>query len=182
MEKMIEVSKNARRWNADGRAAVFCKARDAFGCFGNMAGGYGFTDPATGLRWSSSEAWYQAQRFPHLPELQEEIRLAGNGFLAKKIAHARVKESRADWLAVNVELMLAALRLKATNRRFAEELLSTGDRDIVEFSGRDDFWGARPQQNNTLMGVNMLGQLLMLLRAELGGGKPRKRGMAATLL
>lgn len=179
---MIEVSKNARRWNADGRAAVFCKARDAFGCFGNMAGGYGFTDPATGLRWSSSEAWYQAQRFPHLPELQEEIRLAGNGFLAKKIAHARVKESRADWLAVNVELMLAALRLKATNRRFAEELLSTGDRDIVEFSGRDDFWGARPQQNNTLMGVNMLGQLLMLLRAELGGGKPRKRGMAATLL
>lgn len=173
---MIEVSKNARRWNADGKAAVFCKARDAFGCFGNMAGGYGFTDPATGLRWSSSEAWYQAQRFVHLPELQEEIRLAGNGFLAKKVAHARVKESRADWLAVNVDLMMAALRLKASNTRFVGELLSTGDRDIVELSGKDDFWGARPQQDNTLLGVNVLGQLLMLLRAELGGGMRRKPG------
>lgn len=181
MEKMVEVSKVKRVWNADGKAVVFCKARDAFGALGNMSGGYAFVDPATGLRWSSSEAWYQAQRFPHLPELQEEIRLAGNGFMAKKVAHARVKDSRSDWLEVNIEMMMRAIRLKASNARFVEELLATDLRDIVELSVKDDFWGARPQGNGTLVGANVLGQLLMLLRAELGGGTKRAKGMLGML-
>lgn len=164
---MVEVSKDKRVWNADGKAAVFCRARDPFGGLGNMAGGFGFTDPETGLRWSSSEAWYQAQRFPHLPEVQEEIRLASNGFMAKKVAHDHVRDSRKDWLDVNVAMMMRALELKAQNPRFVQELLSTGDCDIVEYSARDEFWGAKPRQDKTLFGANILGQLLMQLRARL---------------
>ena len=179
---MVDFESNkSRLWSQDGRAAVFCKARDPLGILGNMAGGAPFVDPATGLRWSSSEAWYQAQRFPHLPELQEEIRLAGNGFLAKRHAHAHVGESRTDWLEVNVEMMWEALLLKSTNRRFVDELLSTDDREIVELSMRDAFWGAKPQGDGTYRGANVLGQLLMQLRAQLGGGKPRAKGMLGML-
>lgn len=178
---MVKVSKESRVWNADGKAAVFCRSRDPFGGLGNMAGGFGFTDPETGLSWSSSEAWYQAQRFPHLPELQEEIRLAGNGFMAKKVAHARVKESRRDWLEVNIEMMARAIALKASSPRFVDELLSTGTRDIVELSARDAFWGAKPQNDGTLVGTNVLGQLLMQLRSRLTGGKERPKGMLGLL-
>lgn len=97
---MVEFNRDERVWDGNGNA-VFCKAKDAWGSYGNMAGGYAFVDPATGLTWKSSEAWYQAQRFGHLPALQEEIRAAANGFVAKKVAHARVKESRTDWLVMD---------------------------------------------------------------------------------
>lgn len=179
---MIEFSKDSRLWNQDGQAAVFSKAKHRWGKLGNMAGGMPFTDPATGLRWTSSEAWYQAQRYPHLSQLQEDIRRAGNGFLAKQVAHERVGESRADWLEVNVEMMWQALLLKATNDAFRAELLATGDRPIVEYSARDAFWGARPQGDGTLRGANVLGQLLMLLRAKLRAeAAPTRPGMMGLL-
>jgi len=175
----VNVDKNAV-WKRTG-SAVFSKAREAWGAFGNMSGGYAFVDPATGLRWSSSEAWYQAQRFPHLPELQEEIRAASNGFVAKKAAHARVRESRPDWLEVNVQLMADAIALKAQSERFVAELLASGEMDIVEYSARDDFWGARGGEE--LRGANVLGQLLMQLRAKLVAeqGPPRGKGMLGML-
>lgn len=162
-------------------SAVFSKAREAWGAFGNMSGGYPFVDPETNLRWSSSEAWYQAQRFPHLPALQEEIRAASNGFLAKKVAHARAKESRKDWLDVNVEIMLQAIQLKATNQQFVKELLASGEMNIVEYSAHDSFWGAKGQ--NILTGANVLGQLLMLLRESLADdqGPPKSKGMLGLL-
>ena len=37
---------------------------------------------------------------------------------------------------------------------------------IVEESKRDTFWGAKPVDDNTLIGVNTLGRLLMELRTE----------------
>lgn len=179
---MAEINRDARVWLKEG-SAVFCRAKDAWGSYGNMAGGYPFTDPATGLTWTNSEAWYQAQRFEHLPSLQEEIRAGANGFVAKKVAHARVREGRADWLQVNLAIMARALELKCTNARFAAELLASGERDIVELSARDAFWGARPDTPGQLRGVNALGQLLMQQRARLRAvSAPRQpMGLAAAL-
>ncbi|MBS7671606.1 NADAR family protein [Croceicoccus gelatinilyticus] len=178
---MVEFNRDERVWDGKGNA-VFCKAKDAWGSYGNMAGGYAFVDPATGLTWKSSEAWYQAQRFGHLPALQEEIRDAANGFVAKKVAHARVKESRSDWLDVNVELMARAIELKCTNTRFAAELLASGEMEIVELSMRDAFWGAKPMGNGSLKGANVLGQLLMQQRAKLAAtAKPKRGGMLGAL-
>lgn len=168
------ISRDERVWVSNGNA-VFCKAKDAFGSYGNMAGGYGFTDPSTGLAWKSSEAWYQAQRFEHLPALQEEIRGASNGFVAKQIAHARVKESRPDWLDVNVGLMARAIELKSTNARFAAELVASGTMEIVELSMRDAFWGAKPMGDGRLKGANVLGQLLMQRRAAMVQANPARR-------
>jgi len=183
---MDEINRDERVWEEEDNA-VFCRAADPWGCYGNMAGGYGFTDPETGLFWRSSEAWYQAQRFPADAELQEAIRDAANGFLAKKVAHARVSESRADWLNVNIALMARAIELKCTNARFADELLASGDRDIVELSSRDAFWGAKPIGGGRLKGANVLGQLLMRQRGKLRAARAatsgrKHAGLAAALM
>lgn len=46
-------------------------------------------------------------------------------------------------------------------------LLSTGNKPIVEESRRDPFWGAKPVGDQMLVGSNVLGQLLTLLRDSL---------------
>ena len=51
--------------------------------------------------------------------------------------------------------------------KFSEALLETGDMPIVEHSRRDDFWGAKPIDSETLIGTNALGRLLMELRERL---------------
>jgi competence ComEA-like helix-hairpin-helix protein len=50
---------------------------------------------------------------------------------------------------------------------FGALLLETDDLPIVEHSRRDDFWGAKPTDENTLVGTNALGRLLMELRERL---------------
>jgi hypothetical protein len=53
-------------------------------------------------------------------------------------------------------------------------LLATGDGPIVEQSRRDAFWGAKPLDDDTLVGQNVLGRLLTELRDAL-----RETGSAA---
>ena len=165
------IAETKQRW--DGRcAAAFGKVKEQWGRLSNMANGMGFTDPATGLAWKSSEAWYQAQRFPALADHREAIRNAGHAFLAKQVAYERIAESRDDWQKqdganpLNVAMMARALALKATTPGMIDALRETGDRPIVEKSWRDGYWGARPEGSD-LVGANVLGQLLMRLRDQL---------------
>ena len=51
--------------------AVFYKVKDTFGGLANMAGGYPLK--FNGITVESSEALYQACRFPHHPDWQQEI-------------------------------------------------------------------------------------------------------------
>ena len=53
------------------RSVVFRKTREEFGGLSNMASG--FPLEINGLRVLTSEALYQACRFPHLPEVQKQI-------------------------------------------------------------------------------------------------------------
>lgn len=61
------------------------------------------------------------------------------------------------------------LRVKLAQHwdRFGSLLLATGQRPIVEESKKDVFWGARPVDEHSLVGVNVLGRLLMELRDEM---------------
>lgn len=151
----------ARIWTR-ANAAVFCRVADTHGEFSNMNRHFPYED--AGLNWLGTEAQYQAMRFPHLPEHQEAIRLAPSLMAAKKVAYERVAESRPDWNQVNLQAMAYVLTRKLATPGFAQALLATGTQDIVELSVRDDFWGAKPQ-GNSLTGRNMLGHLLMQLRA-----------------
>lgn len=121
-----------------------------------------------GLRTPSSEALYQALRFPHLPDFQSEILAQGTPILSKRQAYTRVSETRADWDRVKVNAMRYVLRAKVGTAQgdLLDLLRGTGETPIVEISHRDDFWGARPV-GAQLIGRNVLGRLLMELRLDL---------------
>ncbi len=79
------------------------------------------------------------------------------------------KNSRPDWDQVRVNIMRWCLRVKLAQNwnTFSKLLLDTGEKPIVEQSRKDDFWGAKPVDNQTLVGRNVLGRLLMELREEI---------------
>ena len=72
---------------------------------------------------------------------------------------------RAGWEDIKVEMMLQLVRQKFTsNSALAEQLLATGDRELVEGNYWNDvFWGQCPVGT----GSNHLGKILMQVRAEI---------------
>jgi len=150
---------------------VFRMTRERFGGLSNMASG--FPLQVNGVRVWNAEALYQACRFPHLPKVQEIIIRQRSPMTAKMRSKPYRKDSRPDWLNIRVKVMRWCLRVKLAENweKFGELLLATGDRPIVEKSRKDEFWGAKPKNNETLVGANVLGRLLMELREELRGPK-----------
>jgi type I restriction enzyme, S subunit len=145
-------------------SAVFHKTKERFGGLSNMASGFPINlNEVTIL---SSEALYQACRFPHLPEIQKLIIAQKSPMTAKMVGKPHLEKSREDWDNIRVRIMRWSLRVKLAQnwQTFGELLLSTGDMPIVEKKGRESFWGAKPQENGTLVGTNVLGRLLMELR------------------
>lgn len=141
--------------------AVFRRTREKWGQLSNFA-------PAqievNGLRTYHAEGLYQACRFPHRPDIQQQVARQRNPMSAKKTAHASIDLTRADWQRVNIELMRWTLRVRLLqNPTLADVLAETEDRPIVEYSVRDHFWGAG-YKGSRLVGVNALGRLLMELR------------------
>jgi len=148
-------------------SAVFLKTDEPFGGLSNMAGGYPIR--VNGVRILTSEALYQACRFPHLPDVQKMIIGQISPMTAKMRSKPYRKDSRPDWDQVRVRIMRWCLRMKLANNwnTFSELLLRTGERPIVEESRKDDFWGAKViDDGGTLVGMNVLGRLLMELREQ----------------
>jgi putative DNA methylase len=129
-----------------------------------MAGGYPLV--VNGVRILSSEALYQACRFPHLPDVQRKIIAQSSPMTAKMVGKPYRRDSRADWDRFRTRIMRWCLRVKLAQNypAFSTLLLSTGDRPIVEESRKDDFWGAKRDPSGVLIGNNVLGRLLMELR------------------
>lgn len=142
----------------------FRKTTEHFGGLSNMAPGYPIY--LLGFRIRTSEALYQACRFPHLPQVQRMIIEETSPMTAKMRSKPYRDNSRSDWEEVRVKVMRWCLRAKLLHNwaTFSELLLSTGDRPIVEDSRKDDYWGAKVGEDNLLAGRNVLGRLLMELR------------------
>jgi type I restriction enzyme S subunit len=152
------------------QAIVFLKTHDEFGGLSNMAGGFPLF--VNGISILTSEALYQACRFPHLPDVQNLIISQRSPMAAKMKSKPHRTESRPDWDQVRVPVMRWCLRVKLAQNwpRFSHLLKATGDKPIVEESQRDTFWGAKPANDQTLVGENRLGQLLVQLRKEIHAG------------
>ncbi len=148
-------------------AAIFCKTAERFGGLSNMAGGFPLR--VNGVNILTSEALYQACRFPHLPQVQRLIIDQRSPMTAKMKSKPYREDSRTDWDSVRVRIMRWCLRVKLAQNwaAFGALLRSTGGLPIVELSRKDDFWGAKPQEDGTLEGMNVLGRLLMELREQL---------------
>lgn len=146
---------------------VFCKTREEWGGLSNMAAGFPLRVNGEDVR--TSEALYQACRFPDRPDVQRKI-IAERSPMAAKMRSKpyRQEHCRPDWDDVRVDVMRWCLRVKLAQNyyKFKQLLLETGDRDIVEYSRKDTFWGAKIEQDGCLRGANMLGYLLMELRKQ----------------
>jgi ribA/ribD-fused uncharacterized protein len=116
----------------------------------------------------SSEALYQACRYPFLPEVQMEIITQKSPMTAKMKSKKYKSKTRHNWDNDKLKIMRWCLRVKLFHNwhKFSELILDTGEKPIVEESIKDDFWGAKPVDLNLLIGINALGRLLMELRTE----------------
>lgn len=164
--------------------AWFFSKNDPNWLLSNMAGQMPIYFPK-GKKWNSAEQLYQASKyFPGticLPvaankgtveaDVRKRIEAATNARGAKMTQKCAVKAGlvRKDWedpeLEIRIHSMRWVLELKLYNNplTFGRELSSTGARQIVEISRKDDFWGCKVDEGK-LIGSNVLGKLLMDVR------------------
>ena len=130
----------------------------------------GFPIEVNGVRIATSEALYQACRYPGRPDVQRMIIEQRSPMTAKMKGRRYLQDTRSDWQRIRVNVMRWCLKAKLAQNwdTFGTLLLSTGDAPIVEDSRRDDFWGAK-LVDGVLTGMNVLGRLLAELREELKG-------------
>lgn len=138
----------------------FYSASDEYGCFSNFAA---YPIQLDGQRWPTSEHYFQAQKFA-APEHREAIRKTASPMIAARMGRDRKKKLRSDWESVKVSIMTDAVRAKfEQHEELRAVLLSTGEAKIVEHTANDSYWG----DGGDGSGKNMLGQILMRVRAEL---------------
>ena len=169
---MLAKSKLPESRTYDRRKCItFRKTAEEFGGLSNMAGGYPVS--VNGVNILTSEALYQACRFPHLPDVQRMIISERSPMTAKMKSKTYRDNSRPDWDIVRTKIMSWCLQVKLIQNweKFSQLLLKTGDLPIVEDSRKDDFWGAKPENETVLFGINVLGRLLMHLREQVRNGE-----------
>lgn len=154
-------------------SCIFRKTKEIYGGLSNMASGFPIRINNKSIL--TSEALYQACRFPHLRSVQEKIIAERSPMTAKMVSKPFRSDSRLDWDNVRVDVMYWCLRVKLAQNfeKFGQLLETTYDKPIVEDSSKDAFWGAIHDKDNhtKLKGVNALGRLLMKLRQEYNSEK-----------
>jgi N-glycosidase YbiA len=143
----------------------FRKNNEEFGGLSNMATIYPLKVNQVNIK--TSEALYQACRFPHFPEIQKKIIDEKSPMTVKMISSSNKKFSRKDWDFIRLKVMKWCISVKLAQNfnSFGSLLHQTGLRNIVENSAKDNFWGAIPNGDSTIFtGKNALGRLLMDLR------------------
>ena len=136
----------------------FWRTRDEHGFLSNFS-----KHPVTidGKRWPTTEHYYQAMKFTD--ELhQEQVRKAAGAKQSKTLAHSL--PLREDWENVKYDVMLDALRAKASQYEFIRDaLIESGDEELAEDSPYDYIWGLGKDGS----GQNLLGKAWMQVRKEL---------------
>jgi ribA/ribD-fused uncharacterized protein len=124
-----------------------------------------------GMTFPTSEHAYHWFKFDeigqHGSDIAKQIIRARSAHEAFKIAERNKAYRRGDWDEIKVEVMRRILRAKVQQHEYVyRKLLATGNRELVEDSWRDDFWGWGPNED----GQNMLGRLWAEIREELRAG------------
>ncbi|MCF0219830.1 MAG: NADAR family protein [Muribaculaceae bacterium] len=144
----------------------FAKTTGRFGGLSNMAPD--FVLFVNEINVPSAESLYQACKFSFYPEIQRLIIEERNPMAAKLISRQYQAYVRTDWDQIKISVMEWCLKLKLLQNweKFGALLRESGTSVIVEYSTKDDLWGAVPKENNVLVGQNVLGRLLMKVRTE----------------
>lgn len=117
-----------------------------------------------GWTFPTSEHAYHWEKFYGVaPAICDLIRQAPSAHEAFKTAEEFKDKRRPDWDNVKLEVMRQILRAKAAQHEYVRrKLVATGDRELIEDSWRDDFWGWGPNRD----GQNWLGRLWAEIRTE----------------
>ncbi len=146
----------------------FYKVDEPFGGLSNMSGKY-FHLHVNDILVRSSESLYQCLRFTSHPDIQREILENKSPKGSKMVSKKYRKEfTRDDFDEIKVDLMYWCLKVKLCSHPllFGGLLDRTGNKEIVEISNSDRFWGCVREKGNEniVTGENVLGRLLMDLR------------------
>lgn len=121
-----------------------------------------------GKVYPTSEHYFQAQKYTHVPEYYEQIRTAPNPTIAKRLGGTRSGTRkiplRANWEKIKNNVMKHVVTVKFTSYpELKEKLLATGNSPIAEHTANDNYWA----DGGDGSGKNMLGIILMEVRREL---------------
>lgn len=116
-----------------------------------------------GHRWMTSEHAYHAEKFTD-PEIIQKIKDAPSAHECFRLSREYADHVRPEWWDERVAVMEKLMRIKLEQHEYVQKKLrETGDREIIEDSSKDSFWGWGPDQK----GENQLGKVWMRLREEL---------------
>jgi ribA/ribD-fused uncharacterized protein len=115
-----------------------------------------------GKLYMTSEHIYQSEKFEN-EVLKEQIRNARSADAAMRIGMENKDNIRSDWNDVKLKIMKEILRAKVLQHTYVQKkLLESGDKELVENSWKDSFWGWGENKD----GKNHLGKLWMEVREE----------------
>lgn len=118
------------------------------------------------VSFDTCEHAYHYFKFPGEPgrHIRRMILHASSAHEAFTLAQEYRHKRRPDWDRVKVGIMKEILLAKVAQHEYVRrKLLETGDRELVENSWRDGFWGWGENRK----GVNALGKLWMDIRDDL---------------
>lgn len=116
-----------------------------------------------GVDYMTSEHAYHAERFAD-EKMKEEIRNMRSAHEAYKYAQENKHLQVENWNEIKLSVMKDILREKVKQHAYVnKKLLDSGDRELVEDSWCDSFWGWGPNKD----GENHLGKLWMEVRNEI---------------
>ena len=116
------------------------------------------------IQYPTVEHYFQEQKFPTDPDLQDKIRNAATPQKAKMLGKTKTSHFRTDWDLVKEEIMLKALLAKFNQNPALSDLLKRTDKAILkEKSPWDSYWGIGRYGK----GKNRMGILLMMTRSTL---------------
>ena len=147
--------------------AIIRKVREPFGILGNMS-----QHPVEfeGLKYHTTEALFQALRFPVGSEIRELIRQEKNPMKAKMLAKSHTELMIVEQLSQqDLDNMRFVLRTKLDAHESVRKVLASTGQDLIveDCSNRPHgsglFWGAQLVEGSW-NGLNWLGKLWMELR------------------
>ena len=134
----------------------------AFYCFDNFSA---HQITIWNITFPTSEHAFQWKKFSEVrPDLAASILIATSPEAVKKISEANKPNQPSNWNDIRVNIMEEILRAKAEQHWDMKDALKrSGNRQIIENSPFDSFWGIGPDGQ----GQNMLGKTLMKIRDQM---------------
>lgn len=115
-----------------------------------------------GYDWITSEHAYHSEKFDD-KSIIEQLKNARSAHDALKVAQAHKDKYKKNWDDIKLSVMKEILKAKVEQHPYVKKkLIESGDKELIENSWRDDFWGWGQNKD----GKNHLGKLWMEVREE----------------